>query len=55
MRELLTSETGKALYARQKATVEPVFGQIKDRQSGSSTDPPPRLHLSFSWFELRSY
>ena len=30
MRELLTGETGKALYARRKATVEPVFGQIKE-------------------------
>ena len=30
MRELLVSETGKALYATRKATVEPVFGQIKE-------------------------
>jgi transposase len=30
MRELLASETGKALYAKRKATVEPVFGQIKE-------------------------
>lgn len=30
MRELLASETGKALYASRKATVEPVFGQIKE-------------------------
>lgn len=30
MRELLASETGKALYALRKATVEPVFGQIKE-------------------------
>lgn len=30
MRERLTSETGKALYAKRKATVEPVFGQIKE-------------------------
>ncbi len=30
MRELLASETGKALYATRKTTVEPVFGQIKD-------------------------
>lgn len=30
MRQLLASETGKALYAQRKATVEPVFGQIKE-------------------------
>jgi transposase len=30
MRELLASEEGKALYATRKATVEPVFGQIKE-------------------------
>jgi transposase len=30
MREFLASETGKALYASRKATVEPVFGQIKE-------------------------
>jgi hypothetical protein len=30
MRELLASETGKTLYATRKATVEPVFGQIKE-------------------------
>ena len=30
MRERLASETGKALYAKRKATVEPVFGQIKE-------------------------
>lgn len=30
MRELLTSETGKTLYAMRKAIVEPVFGQIKE-------------------------
>jgi hypothetical protein len=30
MRERLTSETGKAPYACRKATVEPVFGQIKE-------------------------
>jgi len=33
MRERLTSETGKALYAKRKATVEPVFGQIKDARN----------------------
>jgi transposase len=32
MRELLASEAGKAQYARRKATVEPVFGQIKEAQ-----------------------
>jgi hypothetical protein len=30
MRELLASEIGKTLYASRKATVEPVFGQIKE-------------------------
>lgn len=30
MRELLASETGKTRYALRKATVEPVFGQIKE-------------------------
>lgn len=30
MRELLASEAGKAAYATRKATVEPVFGQIKE-------------------------
>ena len=30
MRELLSSESGKAAYALRKATVEPVFGQIKE-------------------------
>jgi transposase len=30
MRELLATETGKALYATRKTTVEPVFGQIKE-------------------------
>jgi transposase len=30
MRERLASETGKALYSRRKAIVEPVFGQIKE-------------------------
>ena len=30
MRELLASPEGKALYATRKATVEPVFGQIKE-------------------------
>jgi transposase len=29
MRALLESERGRAIYARRKATVEPVFGQIK--------------------------
>jgi transposase len=29
MRELLESERGRAAYARRKATVEPVFGQIR--------------------------
>jgi transposase len=29
MRALLTSERGRAAYARRKATVEPVFGQIR--------------------------
>jgi hypothetical protein len=33
MRERLSSETGKALYARRKATVEPVFGQIKEARN----------------------
>lgn len=33
MRERLTSETGKALYAKRKATVEPVFGQIKEARN----------------------
>ena len=33
MRESLASETGKALYARRKATVEPVFGQIKEARN----------------------
>jgi transposase len=31
MRELLDSERGRAAYARRKATVEPVIGQIKNR------------------------
>ena len=30
MRERLASEEGRALYARRKAIVEPVFGQIKE-------------------------
>ena len=30
MRERLSSEEGRALYAKRKATVEPVFGQIKE-------------------------
>lgn len=30
MRERLTSESGKVLYAARKCTVEPVFGQIKE-------------------------
>jgi hypothetical protein len=30
MRETLASETGRALYGLRKATVEPVFGQIKE-------------------------
>lgn len=30
MREALATETGKALYVLRKATVEPVFGQIKE-------------------------
>lgn len=30
MRELLASESGKALYATRKTTVEPVFGHIKE-------------------------
>jgi transposase len=30
MREKLSTEEGRALYARRKATVEPVFGQIKE-------------------------
>jgi hypothetical protein len=29
MRELLASPRGHAAYARRKATVEPVFGQIR--------------------------
>ena len=33
MREQLASETGKALYAKRKATVEPVFGQIKEARN----------------------
>jgi hypothetical protein len=33
MRERLASETGKALYATRKATVEPVFGQIKEARN----------------------
>ena len=31
MRALLSSERGKAAYARRKATVEPVFGQTRTR------------------------
>jgi hypothetical protein len=31
MRAKLVSETGRALYARRKATVEPVIGQIRTR------------------------
>jgi len=31
MRALLNTERGKAAYARRKATVEPVFGQIRTR------------------------
>jgi hypothetical protein len=30
MRETLASEIGRALYGLRKATVEPVFGQIKE-------------------------
>ena len=30
MREVLLSPVGKLLYALRKATVEPVFGQIKE-------------------------
>jgi hypothetical protein len=30
MRERLARQEGRALYARRKATVEPVFGQIKE-------------------------
>jgi hypothetical protein len=30
MREVLSRESGKALYAMRKVTVEPVFGQIKE-------------------------
>ncbi len=33
MRELLLTPTGKALYLLRKATVEPVFGQIKEARS----------------------
>jgi hypothetical protein len=33
MRERLATETGKALYAARKATVEPVFGQIKEARN----------------------
>jgi len=33
MREQLASATGRALYARRKATVEPVFGQIKEARN----------------------
>jgi transposase len=33
MREQLASETGRALYARRKVTVEPVFGQIKEARN----------------------
>ena len=33
MRERLVSEDGKALYAKRKATVEPVFGQIKEARN----------------------
>jgi transposase len=33
MRERLASEDGKALYAKRKATVEPVFGQIKEARN----------------------
>jgi hypothetical protein len=33
MRKRLASETGKALYAKRKATVEPVFGQIKEARN----------------------
>ena len=29
MRALLATPTGRAIYARRKATVEPVFGQIR--------------------------
>jgi hypothetical protein len=30
MREKLDGEEGRAVYARRKAVVEPVFGQIKE-------------------------
>lgn len=33
MREQLTSDAGKVLYAARKATVEPVFGQIKEARN----------------------
>jgi hypothetical protein len=29
MRRVLSTEQGKALYRKRKATVEPVFGQMK--------------------------
>jgi hypothetical protein len=33
MRELLSTDAGKALYATRKATVEPVFEQIKEARN----------------------
>jgi hypothetical protein len=32
MQAKLTSEDGKARYAKRRETVEPVFGQIKEQQ-----------------------
>jgi hypothetical protein len=33
MRERLATEAGKALYAKRKTTIEPVFGQIKEARA----------------------
>jgi hypothetical protein len=33
MRDCLATQTGQALYAKRKAIVEPVFGQIKETRN----------------------
>jgi Transposase DDE domain len=48
MRDKLSTDRGRELYAQRKITVEPVFGQINTtaRSSDSCEEAAPRPYLS---------
>ena len=49
LRAKIASPTGKALYARRKCTVEPVFGQIKDARGFRRFSLRGRMKAAAEW------